>query len=65
MATEKRISPAQFVREVRAEARKVIWPKRKEVGISTLMVLAMTAVMGLFFLVVDQVIAWLVQLIIG
>ena len=65
MATEKRISPAQFVREVRTEARKVIWPKRKEVGISTLMVLAMTAVMGLFFLVVDQLIAWLVQMIIG
>jgi preprotein translocase subunit SecE len=29
--TEERTKPAEFVREVRAELRKVAWPTRKEV----------------------------------
>ncbi len=58
-------SPAQFVREVRSEAKKVVWPSRRETMIGTLMVLIMVSIMGLFFLGVDQIIAWLVQLLVG
>ena len=46
-------NPAQFVRQVRQEANKVTWPTRKETGFA------------LFFLAVDGVIAFLVQLILG
>ena len=55
-------SPAQFIREVRQELAKVTWPTRKETVATTLSVLAMSALAALFFFVVDQVIAYGVQL---
>jgi len=58
-------SPAQFIREVRQEANKVTWPTRKETGITTAMVFLMVVLAALFFLLVDTVIAKLVQLVLG
>jgi preprotein translocase subunit SecE len=58
-------NPAQFVRQVRQEVSKVTWPTRKETGVATLMVFIMVAIMMLFFLAVDGIIAWLVELILG
>jgi preprotein translocase subunit SecE len=58
-------SPAQFVREVRQEVSKVTWPNRKELLFTTISVLAMSALAALFFFLVDQIIAWVVQLILG
>ena len=60
-----KVSPAQFIREVRQELAKVTWPTRKELVATTLSVLAMSALAALFFFVVDQVIAFGVQLILG
>ena len=48
-------SPARFMREVRAEGRRVTWPNRKETTISTVMVLVMVSLSSLFFFLVDQV----------
>jgi len=50
---KKRTSPAQFVREVRAEARKITWTTRKETWITTVMVGIMVVIASLFFLAVD------------
>ena len=58
-------SPAQFVREVRQELGKVTWPSRKELVVTTISVLVMSAMAALFFFLVDQLIAWGVQLILG
>ncbi|MEM7024610.1 MAG: preprotein translocase subunit SecE [Pseudomonadota bacterium] len=58
-------SPAQFVREVRQELAKVTWPTRKELVVTTVSVFVMAFVMALFFFLVDQVIAWVVQVILG
>jgi preprotein translocase subunit SecE len=58
-------SPAQFVREVRQELSKVTWPTRKELIVTTVSVFAMAIAAALFFFVVDQIIAWVVQLILG
>jgi preprotein translocase subunit SecE len=58
-------SPAQFVREVRQELAKVTWPTRKELVVTTVSVFAMAFVMAVFFFVVDQIIAWIVQVILG
>jgi preprotein translocase subunit SecE len=58
-------SPAEFIRQVRQEVSKVTWPTRKETGITTLMVFIFVAIMAVFFLVVDQVAAFLVRLILG
>ena len=46
-------SPVEFVQQVREEARKISWPSRKEVMISTVMVLIMVTMAAIFFLVVD------------
>jgi preprotein translocase subunit SecE len=58
-------SPAQFVREVRQELAKVTWPTRRELAVTTVSVFAMAIAMALFFFLVDQVIAWIVQVILG
>ncbi|MEC9345743.1 MAG: preprotein translocase subunit SecE [Pseudomonadota bacterium] len=53
---KKRTSPVAFLRQVRAEARKVTWPTRKETGITTAMVFVMVTIAAIFFLLVDLII---------
>lgn len=48
-----RVNPAQFIQQVRAEARKVFWPTRRETMLTTAMVFVMAAIAALFFFVVD------------
>lgn len=50
-------NPVQFVNEVRAEASKVVWPSRKEAGLTTVMVFVMATLVAIFFFLVDQVLA--------
>ena len=58
-------SPAKFIREVRNEGKKVVWPTRREALTSTVMVLVMASLMALFFLLVDQGLSWAIRLILG
>jgi preprotein translocase subunit SecE len=60
-----KVSPAQFVREVRQEMAKVTWPSRRELLFTTASVLVMSALAAIFFFLVDQIIAWGVGLIFG
>jgi preprotein translocase subunit SecE len=50
---EPRTSPAQFVREVRAELRKVAWPSRSEVINYSIIVLVTVVVLTTFIAVLD------------
>ncbi len=59
------VNPAKFVREVRSEASKVTWPTRKEVMVSAALVVVLTIVAAIFFIIVDNISQWLVQLILG
>lgn len=52
-----RTNPAQFIQQVRAEAAKVVWPTRRETGLTTVMVFIMATIAAVFFFLVDQVIA--------
>jgi preprotein translocase subunit SecE len=49
-------NPLEFLQEVREETNKVTWPSRKELVVSTIMVLIMVTVASLFFTVADAVI---------
>ena len=60
-----RPNPMQFLRQVRQEASKVTWPTRKETIISTIMVFIFVAIMGVFFLIVDQIANFGVGFILG
>ena len=58
-------SPGEFVRQVRQETRKVTWPTRRETMITTVMVFILTAILSVFFLGVDWVLASIVQLLLS
>lgn len=58
-------NPLKFLQEVRQEISKVTWPSRNETMISTVMVLVFVALASIFFLLADQIIAWLVQLMLS
>jgi preprotein translocase subunit SecE len=57
-------NPFQFLQEVREEGNKITWPSRKEIMVSTMMVLIMVALASVFFLAVDAVIKWVVDTVI-
>ena len=48
-------SPIEFIQEVREEAKKIVWPSRREIMISTVMVMIMVVAAAMFFLLVDFV----------
>ncbi len=60
-----KLDPTGFVREVRQEVARVTWPTRKETLITTGLVLGLSALAAVFFLVVDQVIAFAMRLLFG
>ncbi len=47
-------TPIEFVRQVQAEARKIVWPTRKETVMTGVMVMVMTSLLGVFFIGVDS-----------
>ncbi len=49
-------TPLQFIQQVRSEVGKVVWPTRREVVLTTIMVFIMAALMAAFFSIVDIVI---------
>jgi preprotein translocase subunit SecE len=51
----KPFNPVQFLREVRAEARKVTWTSWKETWITSVMVGIMVVLTAMFFFGVDAV----------
>ncbi len=63
MATKS--SPVEYVRQVRAELKKVTWPSRKETSTSTVAVFIMVILASIFLFLADQFMAFIVQLILG
>ena len=59
-------SPADFINQVRAEAKKIVCPTGRETVQTTIMVLIMTTILALFFFGVDTVfnaiVSWLTSL---
>lgn len=49
-------NPIQFIQQVRSEVAKVVWPTRREVMLTTLMVFIMAALTATFFSLVDLII---------
>ena len=52
---------ARFLHEVRVEMRQVTWPTRREVFVTTWVVIVTVAFFGVFFFGVDSAASWLVQ----
>ena len=60
-------TPGEFVRQVQAERKKIVWPTRRETVTTAIMVVIMTTVLGVFFFGVDtifkQIVAALLSLV--
>ena len=48
-----KVTPLQFIQQVRTEVGKVFWPSRREVVLTTVMVFLMAALTATFFSLVD------------
>ena len=55
----------RFALDARDEAKKVVWPTRKETIQMTGVVMAFVVVMALFLWAVDGILLWLVKLAMG
>lgn len=60
-----RVSPGEFIRQVRSESAKIVWPSRKETMMTGVMVVIMTSLLALFFFGVDSFFSWIVQTLLG
>ncbi|MFN3667674.1 MAG: preprotein translocase subunit SecE [Brevundimonas sp.] len=64
-APKKRTSIPQFINQVRAEGRKIVWPSRKETWITSVMVLIMVVIAAIFFFVVDAGLSFLSRIVLA
>lgn len=60
-----KVSPGEFIRQVRAEGSKVVWPSMKETRTTAIMVMIMTSLLAIFFLGVDSAFSAIVQFLLG
>ncbi len=60
-----KVTPGEFIRQVRAETAKVYWPTRKETIATAIMVLIMTLLLALFFFGVDAFFSTVVRFLLG
>ncbi len=58
-------SPGEFINQVKAETKKVVWPSRKETITTTIMVGIMTLLLGVFFFGIDQLFAAIVKFLLS
>lgn len=60
-----RTTPMQFIHQTRAEISKITWPERREVLLTSIMVLALALFLATFFGLTDLVIRWALQWVLG
>ena len=57
------INPLKFIQSVKQEAFRVSWPTRKDVMIGTVMVFLLATIAAIFFLLLDQIYKFLLDII--
>tara|TARA_B100000686_G_scaffold338709_1_gene411626 strand:+ start:60 stop:251 length:192 start_codon:yes stop_codon:yes gene_type:complete len=57
------INPFKFIQSVKQEAFKVSWPTRKDVLLGTVMVFVLATIAAIFFLLLDQIYKFLLDII--
>jgi len=57
------INPFKFIQSVKQEAFRVTWPTKKDVMVGTLMVFVLATLAAIFFLLLDQIYKFLLDLI--
>ena len=57
------INPLRFIQSVKQEAFKVTWPTGKETLTGSIMVIVLAAIAAIFFLLLDQILKYFLDLI--
>ena len=57
------LNPLKFIQSVKQEAFRVTWPTKRDVLIGSLMVFVLAAVASIFFLFLDQIYKFLLDII--
>ena len=57
------INPFKFIQSVKQEAFRVTWPTKKDVMVGSLMVFALATIAAVFFLLLDQIYRFLLDII--
>lgn len=60
-----KFAPIEFLKQVRAEAKRVTWPTRPETISSTIAVFIMVVIASIFLFLADQLLSWIVRLVLG
>lgn len=60
-----KFAPITFLKQVRAEVKKVTWPSRAETMQSTIAVFIMVLIASLFLFAADQLISWVIRMLLG
>ena len=55
-----KVNPGEFIRQVQAEMRKVVWPTRQETMTTAIFVAIMMTMLALFFLGIDSLFGYVV-----
>ena len=58
-------TPLEFIRQVQAETKKVVWPSRKETVMTAVMVMIMTTILAIFFFGIDKMFDGIVKLLLS
>jgi len=57
------LNPLKFIQSVKQEAFKVTWPTKKDVLVGSVMVFVLASIAAVFFLLLDQILRFLLDLI--
>ena len=60
---KKMINPLRFIQSVKQEAFKVSWPTKKDVMLGAVMVFVLASLASIFFLLLDQIYKFLLDII--
>ncbi len=60
-----RTSPGEFMRQVQAEQKKIVWPTREETVRTAIFVFIFMLILSIFFLGIDSIFGLVVNALIG
>ncbi len=58
-------NPLKFLQEVKQEAFRISWPSKKDTMTGALMVFGLASIAAIFFLLLDQILRFLLNLILN
>ena len=56
-------NPLKFIQEVKQETFRITWPTKKDTMMGAVMVFALASIAAIFFLILDQILRFLLNLV--